>query len=72
MAAADRKRIPHTLRDELLRRAGEQCAICHRMLLEVDKLSRQSKHIADTVEPELSVSNLRAYARRTGRGVLGT
>lgn len=48
MAAADRKRIPQTLRDELLRRAGEQCAICHRELLEVDEASGKSKHIADT------------------------
>jgi hypothetical protein len=48
MAAADRKRIPQSLRDELLRRAGEQCAICHRELLEVDKASGKFKHIADT------------------------
>jgi len=48
MAAASRMKIPKSLRDQLVYLAGEQCAICHRMLQEFDEGSGKSKHIADT------------------------
>jgi HNH endonuclease len=48
MATATRMKIPKSLRDELVDLAGEQCAICHRMLREFDKESGKTKHIADT------------------------
>src|SRR5215471_12354679 len=48
MAAASRMKIPKSLRDKLVHLAGEQCAICHRMLQEFDDESGKSKYIADT------------------------
>lgn len=48
MAAASRMKIRKSLRDQLVYLAGEQCAICHRMLREFDQESGKSKHIADT------------------------
>lgn len=48
MAAASRMKIPKSLRDRLVYLAGEQCAICHRMLREFDVGSGKSKDIADT------------------------
>jgi hypothetical protein len=48
MAAASRMKIPKSLRDQLVYLAGEQCAVCHRMLREFDEESGKSKHIADT------------------------
>jgi hypothetical protein len=40
-------RPPDRVREELLRRAGYQCAICHRKLRKVDQVSEKIKDIAD-------------------------
>lgn len=61
---------PETRREAALQRALEYADVTHRNETAITQfLGQISARLA--VEPELSVSDLRAYARRTGRGVLG-
>jgi hypothetical protein len=61
---------PETRREAALQRALEYADVIHRNETAIAQFLEQiSTRLA--VEPELSVSDLRAYARRTGRGVLG-